>query len=166
MSHVSKVSTNCLGIRTNCLELPLGSPHSFPQIPTLFSLMFISFHEFALISIEETDQEPIIMVQSPVIMKMLNNGSSQYVKIKPWMELSDDDLYLIKMDKIITMTEISDKQMISFYERYLNDEDVEIVLDGKVSISNNEQLGFVSTVEDARKKLEEIFKIPNNNKET
>ena len=121
---------------------------------------------FALISIEETDQEPIIMVQSPVIMKMLNNGSSQYVKIKPWMELSDDDLYLIKMDKIITMTEISDKQMISFYERYLNDEDVEIVLDGKVSISNNEQLGFVSTVEDARKKLEEIFKIPNNNKET
>ena len=121
---------------------------------------------FALISIEETDQEPIIMVQSPVIMKMLNNGSSQYVKIKPWMELSDDDLYLIKMDKIITMTEISDKQMISFYERYLNDEDVEIVLDGKVSISNNEQLGFVSTVEDARKNLEEIFKIPNNNKET
>ena len=121
---------------------------------------------FALISIEETDQEPIIMVQSPVIMKMLNNGSSQYVKIKPWMELSDDDLYLIKMDKIITMTEVSDKQMISFYERYLNDEDVEIVLDGKVSISNNEQLGFVSTVEDARKKLEEIFKIPNNNKET
>tara|TARA_B100001094_G_C17686517_1_gene555967 strand:- start:50 stop:457 length:408 start_codon:yes stop_codon:yes gene_type:complete len=118
---------------------------------------------FALISIEETDQEPIIMVQSPVIMKVLNNGSSQYVKIKPWMELSDDDLYLIKMDKIITMTEISDKQMISFYERYLNDDEVDIVLDGKVSISNNEQLGFVSTVEDARKKLEELYKL---NKET
>ena len=30
---------------------------------------------FALISIEETDQEPIIMVQSPVIMKMLNTDS-------------------------------------------------------------------------------------------
>ena len=123
----------------------------------------VSSEIFALISIEETDQEPIIMVQSPVIMKVLNNGSSQYVKIKPWMELSDDDLYLIKMDKIITMTEISDKQMISFYERYLNDDEVDIVLDGKVSISNNEQLGFVSTVEDARKKLEELYKL---NKET
>ena len=79
---------------------------------------------FALISIEETDEEPIIMLQSPVVMKVLHNGTGQYVKIKPWMELPEEDLYLIKMDKIITMTEVNDKQMISFYERYLNDDDV------------------------------------------
>ena len=29
---------------------------------------------FALISIEQTDQDPIIMLQSPVTMKMLSNG--------------------------------------------------------------------------------------------
>ena len=63
------------------------------------------------------------------------------------------------MDKIITMTEVNDKQMISFYERYLNDDDVEIVMDGKVSILNNNQLGFVATVEEARKKLEDIYKL-------
>ena len=114
---------------------------------------------FALISIEETDEEPIIMLQSPVVMKVLHNGTGQYVKIKPWMELPEEDLYLIKMDKIITMTEVNDKQMISFYERYLNDDDVEIVMDGKVSILNNNQLGFVATVEEARKKLEDIYKL-------
>ena len=114
---------------------------------------------FALISIEETDEEPIIMLQSPVVMKVLHNGTGQYVKIKPWLELPEEDLYLIKMDKIITMTEVNDKQMISFYERYLNDDDVEIVMDGKVSILNNNQLGFVATVEEARKKLEDIYKL-------
>ena len=114
---------------------------------------------FALISIEETDEEPIIMLQSPVVMKVLHNGTGQYVKIKPWMELPEEDLYLIKMDKIITMTQVNDKQMISFYERYLNDDDVEIVMDGKVSILNNNQLGFVATVEEARKKLEDIYKL-------
>tara|TARA_B100000427_G_scaffold148427_1_gene123442 strand:- start:480 stop:887 length:408 start_codon:yes stop_codon:yes gene_type:complete len=114
---------------------------------------------FALISIEETDEEPIIMLQSPVVMKVLHNGTGQYVKIKPWMELPEEDLYLIKMDKIITMTEVNDKQMISFYERYLNDDDVEIVMDGKVSILNNNQLGFVATVEESRKKLEDIYKL-------
>ena len=51
---------------------------------------------FALISIEETDHEPIIMLQSPVIMKMLSNGTGQFVKIRPWLELPDEDLYLIK----------------------------------------------------------------------
>ena len=114
---------------------------------------------FALISIEETDEEPIIMLQSPVIMKVLHNGTGQYVKIKPWMELPEEDLYLIKMDKIITMTETKDKQMINFYERYLNDNDVEIVMDGKVSILDNDQLGFVATVEESRKKLEDIYKL-------
>ena len=32
-------------------------------------------------------------------------------------------------------------------------------MDGKVSILNNNQLGFVATVEEARKKLEDIYKL-------
>ena len=119
---------------------------------------------FALISIDNNDGDPIIMLQSPVIMKTMNSGVGQYVKIKPWLELPEDDIFLIKYDKIITMTETKDKQMISFYERYLNDENVDIEIAGKVTI--NESMGYVGTVDDARKKLEEIFKIPNNNKET
>tara|TARA_B100002052_G_C15756823_1_gene540441 strand:+ start:597 stop:998 length:402 start_codon:yes stop_codon:yes gene_type:complete len=116
---------------------------------------------FALISIEETDHEPIIMLQSPVIMKMLSNGVGQYVKIKPWLELPQEDLYLIKPDKIITMSEVKDKQVIHFYERYLNDEEVEIVFDGQVDLSD--QMGYISTVEKSRKLLEELYKL---NKET
>ena len=76
---------------------------------------------FAMISIDENDGDPIIMVQSPVIMKVLQNPTGQYVKVKPWLELPNDDIFIIKYDKIITMTEVSDKQMIDFYERYLND---------------------------------------------
>ena len=116
---------------------------------------------FALISIEETDHEPIIMLQSPVIMKMLSNGVGQYVKIKPWLELPEEDLYLIKPDKIITMSEVKYKQVIHFYERYLNDEEVEIVFDGQVNLSD--QMGYISTVEKSRKLLEELYKL---NKET
>lgn len=116
---------------------------------------------FALISIEETDQEPIIMLQSPVIMKMLSNGVGQYVKIRPWLELPDEDLYLIKPDKIITMSEVKDKQIINFYERYLNDEEVDIIFDGQVKLSD--QMGYISTVEKSRKLLEELYKL---NKET
>ena len=112
---------------------------------------------FALISIEETDEDPIIMLQSPVIMKMLSNGTGQYVKVKPWLELADEDLYLIKPDKIITMSEVKDQQMIHFYERYLNDEEVEIVFDGQVKLSD--QIGYISTVEQSRKLLEELYKI-------
>ena len=116
---------------------------------------------FALISIEQTDEDPIIMLQSPVIMKMLSNGTGQYVKIKPWLELPEEDLYLIKPDKIVTMSEVKDQQVIHFYERYLNDDQIEIVFDGQVKL--NEQMGYISTVEKSRKLLEELYKL---NKET
>ena len=116
---------------------------------------------FALISIEQTDADPIIMLQSPVIMKMLSNGTGHYVKVKPWLELAEEDLYLIKPDKIITMSEVKDQQVIHFYERYLNDEDTEIAIDGQVKISD--QMGYISTVEKSRKLLEELYKL---NKET
>ena len=46
--------------------------------------------------------------------------------------------------------------MINFYKRYLDNEDVDIELDGKVNISD--KMGYISTVEDAREKLERIFK--------
>ena len=104
------------------------------------------------------------MLSNPVIMKMLSSPAGKYVKVKPWLELPDQDLFLIKYDKIITMSEVSDKQMIEFYNRYLNEDDVDIELDGKVSLS--EKMGLLTTVDDARLKLEEIFKNnidkPNN----
>ena len=110
---------------------------------------------FAVVSVDENDGDPIIMLSNPVVMKMLYNGAGQYVKVRPWLELPTEDLFLMKYDKIVTMSEISDKQMIKFYNRYLNEDDVDIELDGKVSL--NPKMGFITTVEDARKSLENIF---------
>ena len=112
---------------------------------------------FALVSVDENDGDPIIMLSNPVIMKMLYSPGGQYVKVRPWLELPTEDLFLLKYDKIVTMSEISDSRMIQFYEKYLNDEDIDIELDGRVSLNN--KMGLVSTVEDARQSLENIFKI-------
>ena len=112
---------------------------------------------FAMISIDENDGDPIIMVQDPVIMKVLQNHTGQYVKVRPWLELPEDNIFLLKYDKIITMTEVKDKQMIQFYKRYLNDGDLDMEFDGRVKLNTN--LGFVTTVEDALRKLEEVYKL-------
>ena len=111
---------------------------------------------FSLICVDDNDGDPIIILQNPVIMKVINNHIGQYVKVKPWMEIPTDDFFIIKYDKIVTMTEVKESQMITFYERYINDEDVDIELDGKVQISN--KMGYISSVEDARKTLENIFR--------
>ena len=119
---------------------------------------------FALVSVDENDGDPIIMLSNPVIMKMLYSPAGQYVKVKPWLELPTEDLFLLKYDKIVTMSEISDKQMIHFYNKYLNEDDIDVEIDGKVNL--NTKMRFITTVEDARQSLENIFKNnidkPNN----
>ena len=120
---------------------------------------------FSIVCIDENDGDPIIMLQNPVIMKMLQNPNGQYVKIRPWLELPTDDMFLIKYDKIVTMTEISDEQMINFYKKYLNEsEECDFEFDGRVKL--NEKLGFVTTVDDARKNLERIYNINIDRKES
>ena len=119
---------------------------------------------FSVVSVDENDGDSIIMLSNPVIMKMMQSPAGQYVKVKPWLELPDQDLFLIKYDKIITMSEVNDKQMIKFYTQYLNEDDIDIEIDGKVTLSN--KMGLLTTVDNARLKLEEIFKHnidkPNN----
>jgi hypothetical protein len=112
----------------------------------------------SLICVDENDGDPIIVLQNPVVMKMVEQQMGSYIKIKPWMELSKDDFFMIKLDKVITMTETTDKKIIDIYHKYLNDDDSVDVYkpSGEVKVSN--EMGYVSSVEDARNKLEELYK--------
>ena len=115
---------------------------------------------FALVSVDENDGDPILLLMNPVVMKVMRNHVGQYVKVKPWMEIPTDDLFVIKYDKIITMTEVKEEQTIEFYNRYLNDEDVDFEDDGRTKISD--KMGYISTVDDARKMLESLYKLKDN----
>jgi hypothetical protein len=118
------------------------------------ALKLISGEEiFSLVAIDESDEDPIVVLQNPVIMKISYTEVGSIVKIKPWMEIPDDDFYMIKLDKIITMTEITDQSTIGIYDKYLNNESNS---NGKVKITD--KMGYISSVEDARKKLEELYK--------
>ena len=115
---------------------------------------------FALVSVDENDGDPILLLMNPVVMKVMRNHVGQYVKVKPWMEIPTDELYVIKYDKIITMTEVKEEQTIEFYNRYLNDDDVDFEDDGRTKISD--KMGYISTVDDAREMLENLYKLKDN----
>jgi len=112
----------------------------------------------SIISVDENDGDPIVVLQNPVIMELINEKEKSYVKVRPWMELPSDDFFMIKLDKIITMTETTDKKLIDIYTKYLNnDNSIDVYKPmGEVKVSN--EMGYVSSVEDARKKLEELYK--------
>jgi len=115
---------------------------------------------FSLVCVDENDGDPILLLMNPVIMKVMKNHVGQYVKVKPWMETATDDLYVIKYDKIITMTEVKEGNMIEFYNKYLNEEEFDWEEDGRTKISD--KMGYISSVDDARKLLEKLYKLKDN----
>ena len=119
---------------------------------------------FSLVCVDENDGDPILLLMNPVIMKVMRNHVGQYVKVRPWMETAPDDMYVIKYDKIITMTEVKEGQMIDFYNKYLNEEDFDWEEDGRTKISD--KMGYISSVEDARKLLEKLYNNIEDTKES
>ena len=116
---------------------------------------------FALVSVDNTEQDQVIIMQSPVVMKVLSTGKGSMMKIRPWLEVPGDDIYIIKYDRILTMSEVKDKMIISMYTTYCDEGDFDFGEFINEEPSNHEvtkKMGYISNVEDARKKLEDLFK--------
>ena len=120
---------------------------------------------FALVSVDNEEDEPVIIMQNPVVMKVLSTGKGQMMKIRPWLEVPGDDIYIMKYDRIITMSEVKDKMITSMYQAYCEEGDFDFgnFVDENIKKDqrNHEvtkKMGYISTVEDARKKLEDLFK--------
>ena len=116
---------------------------------------------FALVSVDHKEEDPVIIIQSPVVMKVLSTGKGQIMKIRPWLDVPGDDIYIMKYDRILTMSEVKDKMIISMYQTYCQEGDFDFGEFINEETSNHEvtkQMGYISNVEDARKKLEDLFK--------
>jgi hypothetical protein len=112
----------------------------------------------SLVMVDENDGDPVVVLQDPVTMKAFQNQHGVHLKVKPWIEMSSDDFFIIKLDKIITMTETKDEKLINIYNNYIEDDDMMDVYKSGGKVKPSEKMGYVSSVEDARKKLEELYK--------
>ena len=122
---------------------------------------------FALVCVDESEDEPILILHNPIKIKPLHPQSNQlsYIKVTPWMDMTDEDMYVLKMDKVITMIECRDQKLIKIYKQYIEekDEDDMKVINtrsekGKIKWPGDPKLGYISSVEKKRELLEKLFK--------
>ena len=103
----------------------------------------------------------VVVLCNPVIMNIIKRGIHSGVKVEPWMKIPDEDIYTLSMDKVITITEITNKEIIKFYKQFRDEsiEDHEADNDESQQVSPDKKMGYLGTVEEARNKLEEIYKL-------
>ena len=81
-------------------------------------------------------------------------------KVEPWLKTTREDMFIINMDNVLTLSESSDVQMITMYQRFVQDSAKD--RDNQPKISR--KMGYIATVNDAKDILEKLYKSSPNKK--
>ena len=111
---------------------------------------------FARVAASEEDDRTMLIIHTPVTFSEIKskNGLVGY-KVEPWLKTTRDDMFLIDMNNVITLSESSDMEMIVMYQHFLRDSQRELHHQHKL----NRRMGYISNVNDAKENLEKIFKL-------
>ena len=103
---------------------------------------------------EEQDRT-ILILDNPVLMETITirQFGMTALKVVPWMKLTDDTMFIVEMNRIITMTEVNDSSIIKIYQKYIRERNK---ISSKSQLSSN--MGFISSIADARVSLEKLYK--------
>ena len=114
---------------------------------------------FAKVAASEEDDRTMLILHHPIIIGEIR-GKSGIVgyKVEPWLKTSKEDMFIINMENVLTLSESADIEMIMMYKRYLKDTEN----DRKNNASINRKLGYLGTVDETRGSLEELFKLDSN----
>ena len=111
---------------------------------------------FAKVAASEEEDRTMLIIHSPVtVSEIKNKGGLVGYKVEPWLKTTRDDMFIINMDSVITLSESSDMEMIVMYQHYLRDSQREMHHQHRL----NRRMGYISNVNDAKENLEKIFKL-------
>lgn len=104
----------------------------------------------------EEEDRTILLLDNPVTIEtfsMRQMGVSG-LKINPWIKYTDDSMFVMDMDRVITMSEVTDEEMLFMYAKYIKKKNK------KPNVSNkpSESMGYLKSITEARVSLEKIFK--------
>ena len=118
---------------------------------------------YAKIAASEEEGRTMLILHSPItIVEVKQKGSMVGYKVEPWLKTTKDDMFIINMDNVITLSESGDMEMIVMYQHFLRDSQREYHHEHRL----NRRMGYISNVNDAKENLEKIFKkSPNNPKD-
>ena len=113
---------------------------------------------FARVAASEEEDRTMLIVHTPVVVNEIKSkGGLVGYKVEPWLKTTRDDMFLIDMNNVITLSESNDMEMIIMYQHFLRDSQREIQHQHKL----NRRMGYISNVNDAKENLEKIFKLDN-----
>ena len=119
---------------------------------------------FAKVAASEEEGRTMLIINNPITVSEIRgrNGIVGY-KVEPWLKTTKEDMFIMNLDNVMTLSESTDMEMICMHQNFIRDshEDAQ-----NQHTKLNRRMGYVATVNAARAKLEEIYKDSQNNSPT
>ena len=117
--------------------------------------------EEVIAKVEIAPELDVISLDSPAMVghsSFTRKPGISIIKIEPWIKTGRERTYIVEMSNIITTCEVSDKDVIKAYNKFVKAYyDTEDIIK-KPKPKMTKEMGYISNVKDARKSLENIFK--------
>jgi hypothetical protein len=109
---------------------------------------------FCKVAASEEEDRTMLIVTNPIIVSEIKGrtGIVGY-KLEPWLKTTTEDMFILNMEDILTMSESSDIEMIMMYQNYIR----QSTKDGNQS-KINRRMGYLANVNDAKEILEKLYK--------
>ena len=110
---------------------------------------------FARVGYSEEVDRTFLLLDSPITIQKVKNrsGGSVYAyKVEPWLKTSKDDIFVVNLEDVLTLNESNDLETIAMHEAFSKQYD-------KFNIEKklNRKMGYISTIKEAKKSLEELY---------
>ncbi len=111
---------------------------------------------FAKVAASEEDNRTMLIINHPIIVSEIKGRSGVVgYKVEPWLKTTKEDMFIMNLDNVMTLSESTDMEMICMHQNFIRDSQREMQHQHKL----NRRMGYISNVHDAKENLEKIFKL-------
>jgi hypothetical protein len=103
----------------------------------------------------DEDDRIMLILDNPITMESITirQLGITTIKVSPWIKFSDDSMFVMDMEKIITMTEVTDEDLIKIHQKFVRERNKK---SNKSELTS--KMGYLSSIADARISLEKLYK--------
>ena len=116
---------------------------------------------FAKVAASEEEDRTMLVVHNPITaVEIKQRGQMVGYKVEPWLKTTKEDMFIINMSDVLTISESSDIHMINMFQQFVQDSE----RDRKGQPKLSRKMGYISNVHDAKDILEKLYKSSPNKK--
>lgn len=114
---------------------------------------------FCKVSATEEQNTTLLILSDPIVITEIKTKQGIGFKIEPWMKTTTDDMFIIDISNVLTMTESYDEDIISMHQKYVTKKTNNTLQNSKHpnKAKVTKEMGYINSVNEAKLLLEKLF---------